>query len=136
MLQNLVYCYAETRTRQKLQAHWPTDAADHRCGRGNLGMSGTVLIYNPRSGSGDHSDTVRERVAAHEYDIKETEAAGDGISLAEAAAETGYETIVAAGGDGTINDPGYRTGGRTGRCDAMSSPTRHWKQLRTAVGHH
>jgi len=67
-------------------------------------MSGTVLIYNPRSGSGDHGDTVRERVAAHDYDIEETEAAGDAISLAKAAAETGYETIVAAGGDGTINE--------------------------------
>ncbi|WP_336358934.1 diacylglycerol/lipid kinase family protein [Haloarcula sp. CGMCC 1.6347] len=67
-------------------------------------MSGTVLIYNPRSGSGDHGDAVRERAAAHEYDIEETEAAGDAVSLAEAAAETGYETIVAAGGDGTINE--------------------------------
>jgi YegS/Rv2252/BmrU family lipid kinase len=67
-------------------------------------MSETVLIYNPQSGSGDHGDTVRNHVAEREYDIKETESAGDAISLAEAAAESGYDTIVAAGGDGTVNE--------------------------------
>lgn len=67
-------------------------------------MSGTVLIYNPGSGSGGHSDTVRSQVREYDYDIEETKAAGDAISLAEAAAETGYDNIVAAGGDGTVNE--------------------------------
>lgn len=67
-------------------------------------MSDTVLIYNPQSGSGNHGDTVRSQVMADDYAIEETESAGDAISLAEAAAETGYDTIVAAGGDGTVNE--------------------------------
>jgi YegS/Rv2252/BmrU family lipid kinase len=67
-------------------------------------MSETVLIYNPQSGSGDHGDTVRSQVTARGYDIEETEAAGDAISLAATAAEEGYDTVVAAGGDGTVNE--------------------------------
>jgi len=67
-------------------------------------MTGTALIYNPQSGSGDHGDIVRDRVSAHGYDSKETEEAGDAISMTEAAVEAGYDTIVAAGGDGTVNE--------------------------------
>ena len=67
-------------------------------------MGGTVVVYNPRSGSDDHGDTVRDRVAAHEYDIKETKEAGDAISMTEAAIEARYDTVVAAGGDGTVNE--------------------------------
>lgn len=67
-------------------------------------MSEAVLIYNPGSGSGNHGDTVRDQVARRGYDVKETEAAGDAISLAEAAVRTGYDTIVAGGGDGTVNE--------------------------------
>ena len=104
MLRNRVYCYAATRSRQNAVRHWTPDVAAHRCGRGSLGMSGTVLVYNPQSGSGSHSESVASRVTEHGYDIEETEAAGDAVSLSEAAAESGYDTIVAAGGDGTVNE--------------------------------
>jgi YegS/Rv2252/BmrU family lipid kinase len=67
-------------------------------------MSDTVLILNPKSGTGEHETAVRKRAELLGYDLRKTEAAGDGVSLAASAAEDGASTIVAAGGDGTINE--------------------------------
>jgi YegS/Rv2252/BmrU family lipid kinase len=67
-------------------------------------MSGTILIQNPQSGSGDHADAVRDRAELLGYALERTEEAGDAITLAQEAAETGFSTIVAAGGDGTVNE--------------------------------
>jgi YegS/Rv2252/BmrU family lipid kinase len=67
-------------------------------------MTDTVIIQNPQSGSGDHADAVRERAALLGYTLERTEEAGDAISLTQEAVEAGFSTIVAAGGDGTVNE--------------------------------
>ncbi len=67
-------------------------------------MSGTILVYNPKSGRGNHGDEIRRRAELRGYDLERTDAPGDAIRLARRAAETGYSTIVAGGGDGTVNE--------------------------------
>ncbi len=64
----------------------------------------TIIVQNPTSGSGNHIDEVRKRAELGEYDLVLTEEAGDGASLAEQAVTDGYDTIVAGGGDGTVNE--------------------------------
>lgn len=67
-------------------------------------MSETVIIYNPQSGSGTHADTVGARADLFGYALQRTEHAGEAITLTEAAVEDGYSTVVAGGGDGTVNE--------------------------------
>lgn len=67
-------------------------------------MAETVIILNPNSGSGDHSERVRNRAKIRGETVKETEEAGDAVAFAQEAAEAGVSTIVAAGGDGTVNE--------------------------------
>jgi YegS/Rv2252/BmrU family lipid kinase len=64
----------------------------------------TVVIVNPNSGDGQHADEIRERAESRGYAFRVTEAQGDAITMAREAAETGASTVVAAGGDGTINE--------------------------------
>jgi diacylglycerol kinase (ATP) len=69
----------------------------------------TKLIVNPTAGRGharrvlDQVQTCLERYEV-EYDFTFTEAAGEAIELARQAAATGYERVVAMGGDGTTNE--------------------------------
>jgi YegS/Rv2252/BmrU family lipid kinase len=63
-----------------------------------------VVILNPKSGSGSHGDTVRQRADELGYALAETDTDGDAVALAAAAAERGVSTLVAAGGDGTVNE--------------------------------
>lgn len=64
----------------------------------------TVVIVNPNSGDGDHAEAVRSRAELLEYDHRVTEEAGDTVTFAREAAEAGASTVVAAGGDGTVNE--------------------------------
>lgn len=68
------------------------------------GEAETVVVLNPVAGSGDHREEVLVRAKNREYAVHETESEGDGVALARAAAEDGASTIVAAGGDGTLNE--------------------------------
>ncbi len=69
-----------------------------------------MFILNPVAGGGKAAEQVTP--AVHEiflesdiaYDIVTTEKKGDGVVLAKRAAEAGYTTVVAAGGDGTVNE--------------------------------
>ncbi|MBN1934076.1 MAG: diacylglycerol kinase family lipid kinase [Anaerolineae bacterium] len=84
------------------------------------------IIVNPISGKGFGARAVpkiEQLFAAHnlDFDLVCTEQAGQAISLARQAVLDGYDTVVAAGGDGTyqevINgmlaaDPDARTNGR------------------------
>lgn len=63
----------------------------------------TVVIVNPNSGDGRHTDAIRNRTELLGYELRETEAEGDAIELAREAA-AGASTVVAAGGDGTVNE--------------------------------
>jgi diacylglycerol kinase (ATP) len=70
----------------------------------------TMLVFNPNAGQADALE--RELTAAATVwreagwlvDLEPTRAAGDGQRLARLAAEQGYDLVVAAGGDGTINE--------------------------------
>jgi len=64
----------------------------------------TVVIVNPNSGDANHADAVRSRTELLGYDYRETEGAGDAVTFAREAAESGADTVVAAGGDGTVNE--------------------------------
>jgi YegS/Rv2252/BmrU family lipid kinase len=63
-----------------------------------------VVVLNPVSGSGDHVEAVRKRATLQGYEVRETEAGGDAVRLATAAAEEGVPLVAAAGGDGTLNE--------------------------------
>ena len=68
-----------------------------------------LLIINPISGSGKKKGLdlrVAERLqfAGFHVDTEWTKAAGDATTLARQAAEQGFDTVIAAGGDGTVNE--------------------------------
>ena len=60
-------------------------------------------MLNPRSGRGSHGKTVRARAEALGYGVEETASAESAVELARGAVADGHSTIVAAGGDGTVN---------------------------------
>lgn len=65
----------------------------------------TCVIFNPAA-RGDKARHFREhlRDISHSCAVKPTAAAGDARRLAMEAVGEGFETIIAAGGDGTINE--------------------------------
>ena len=72
-------------------------------------MKKALLIINPISGTSskkgiDTYVTNRLRESDIEVDAVWTQAAGDATRLATQAAIDGYDTVIAAGGDGTINE--------------------------------
>ncbi len=69
-----------------------------------------MLVFNPNAGQAEALERELEGAAEvwreHGWQItlEPTRAAGDGRRLARQAAESGYDLVVAAGGDGTINE--------------------------------
>jgi diacylglycerol kinase (ATP) len=72
-------------------------------------MTKYMIIANPNSGHGKGARAIPEiereltRLGL-DFDLVRTERVGHGIQLAREAALAGYEIIVAAGGDGTVNE--------------------------------
>jgi diacylglycerol kinase (ATP) len=65
----------------------------------------SCIILNPRAGSAEQMEAIREAAAAQiEATLYETDSAGHATALAAEALEEGYDLVVAAGGDGTINE--------------------------------
>jgi diacylglycerol kinase (ATP) len=65
----------------------------------------SCIILNPRAGSAEQSESLRETLAGRaEITLYKTDGAGHATTLAAEALEAGYERIVAAGGDGTIHE--------------------------------
>lgn len=69
----------------------------------------SLLIINPISGT--HSkdgleNRVRERLSRSgiRLDVRVTEYAGHGFEIAKEAVASGYDSVIAAGGDGTVNE--------------------------------
>jgi diacylglycerol kinase (ATP) len=67
------------------------------------------IILNPTSGNGNGLRSIPqiEQLFAKyklSYDLVRTESPGHGIELTRQAVKDGYKTIVAAGGDGTVNE--------------------------------
>lgn len=64
----------------------------------------TVVVVNPNSGDGNHVEELRERASLRGFALRESTAEGEAVALAREAAEAGASTVVAAGGDGTVNE--------------------------------
>ncbi len=65
----------------------------------------TLIILNPNAGTAEDEATLMTHLAPlGEVTIKATSAKGDATRLAREAITAGYECIIAAGGDGTINE--------------------------------
>ncbi|MBN1877152.1 MAG: diacylglycerol kinase family lipid kinase [Anaerolineae bacterium] len=68
-----------------------------------------LLIYNPTAGPWDMTRALK-RFAQHlnqnhwSLELAQTEQAGDAIYLSRQAAESGFDMVLVAGGDGTINE--------------------------------
>jgi len=64
-----------------------------------------LVILNPAA-RGERAKSMREAIQGLSIRavVRETRAAGDAEAMAERAVEQGYRTIVAAGGDGTVNE--------------------------------
>lgn len=63
------------------------------------------LIVNENAGSADLSERLSQAVkASGDVTCWRSKEQGDGVDLARKAAEEGFEVVVAAGGDGTINE--------------------------------
>jgi diacylglycerol kinase (ATP) len=79
--------------------------------RANLPPNLQVLIvYNPAAGQSPDLKNILDRVAnlwrdrGWQVQIAATTAPGDATSKAQIAARSGYNAVVAAGGDGTVNE--------------------------------
>lgn len=75
-------------------------------------MKKVIFIINPIYGINRNPDRVIQWIdeswkdAGISYDIIRTDHRGHGIEIARAAADAGVDMVVAAGGDGTINEVG------------------------------
>lgn len=72
-------------------------------------MDKIIFIVNPVAGGGKAKrliPTIRKHMEGKKlaYSILETKEPGQGIELSQKAIEKGYTTIVAVGGDGTVNE--------------------------------
>ena len=72
-------------------------------------MNKAMLIYNSRAGNGVAAGKlghVQEllRQAGIDFDLAITDRPGHAIQLARQAGEDGYAVVIAAGGDGTVNE--------------------------------
>lgn len=64
----------------------------------------TVLIVNPQSGSSDHESAIRARADLLGLCVRRSERQGHAVDLAAEAIADGAGTLVAVGGDGTVNE--------------------------------
>lgn len=68
-------------------------------------MAGTVVILNPEAGSVKNVAAVIRRIRhLPDVDVRRTARKGDAVRFARTALRKGCEMIVAAGGDGTLNE--------------------------------
>jgi diacylglycerol kinase (ATP) len=68
-----------------------------------------LIVHNPSAGRGRAARCLAELTktmgdAGIAYDVVSTRKSGDGVALAARGSQEGYAIIVAAGGDGTINE--------------------------------
>lgn len=63
-----------------------------------------VVVLNPASGDTDHREQVRTLADEYGYTVLETRAAGEPFEFARLVGAAGVERVLAAGGDGTLNE--------------------------------
>jgi len=71
---------------------------------GGSGTLDRMLVLNPKSGDADHREGVRTLADEYGYTVVETQAAGEGLAFGRLAGAAGVDRVVAAGGDGTLNE--------------------------------
>ncbi len=65
----------------------------------------TRIICNPGAGNVEDLDVLRQQLARFPAaDVHFSQGSGDAVRLAREAIEAGCETVIAAGGDGTLNE--------------------------------
>jgi len=62
-----------------------------------------VVVLNPTSGSADHVERVSDLARRRGYEVRETSPERSGFDVATDAIRDGASAVVAAGGDGTLN---------------------------------
>lgn len=67
-------------------------------------MKKTFVIVNPNAGGGISPEFIADLASDPMLEVRETDTAGEGRSLAREAVENGFEVVVAAGGDGTVHE--------------------------------
>jgi diacylglycerol kinase (ATP) len=72
-------------------------------------LAKTLIILNPISGHGAGarlwpSIQTALRAGGIDYDLQQTSRPRQAVAVAEQAKESGYETLIAIGGDGTVNE--------------------------------
>jgi diacylglycerol kinase (ATP) len=72
-------------------------------------LAKTLIILNPISGHGAGtrlwpSIQTALRAGGIDYDLQQTSRPRQAVTVAEQAKESGYETLIAIGGDGTVNE--------------------------------
>jgi len=68
-------------------------------------MAGTVVILNPKAGSARKVAAIVKRIRhLPDVEVRRTARKGDAVRFARTALRKGCEMIVAAGGDGTLNE--------------------------------
>jgi len=96
---------------------------DHECANGALesgilprmtetlpANARALIVFNPTAGQAESFQRDMRAAAAvwrehgWQVELRPTAGAGDATAIARAAAEQGYDVVIAAGGDGTINE--------------------------------
>jgi diacylglycerol kinase (ATP) len=68
-------------------------------------MAGTVVIFNPKAGSAREVAAVVKRIRhLPDIEVRLTDRKGEAVRFTRTAVRKGCEMIVAAGGDGTLNE--------------------------------
>ncbi|MCT9097708.1 diacylglycerol kinase family protein [Haloarchaeobius sp. HME9146] len=67
-------------------------------------MSDCILVLNPKSGGGKRADQTRRLADEHGYRVWESTGRGETYELARDAVSEDASLVVAAGGDGTLNE--------------------------------
>jgi YegS/Rv2252/BmrU family lipid kinase len=95
-----------------------------------------VVICNPVSGTEDHADRVRTLARTRGFAVRVTDDEGDTVRFAREAGAAGADLVVAAGGEGAINEVvnGLREAGALERTTLAVVPTGTGNNFASNVG--
>lgn len=113
----------------------PTSSAPRRAARCRPAPVRARIIHNPSAGSGEQIRLLHELVAARDdLELVTTEHCGHATALAAEALDDGLECVVAAGGDGTINEVVQAFAGRWDAAQLLVLPMGTGNDLARSLG--